>query len=88
MRVPIHVTPKSRADGIEASRSDGRIRVRVVAAPEDGKANDAVIRLLAARLGVARVAIRIAGGAGSRRKWIEIDGMEEAELWRRLEAAP
>ena len=88
MRIPIHVTPKSRAEGIEASRSEGRIRVRVVAAPEEGRANDAVIRLLAARLGVARSAVRIAGGASARRKWIEIDGMEESELWRRLEAAP
>lgn len=88
MRVSIRVTPKSREEGIEASRREGAIRVRVTAAPEDGRANDAVIRLLAKRLGVARGAIRIAGGAASRRKWVEIDGMEEADLWRRLEATP
>ncbi|MGE5177186.1 MAG: DUF167 domain-containing protein [Hyphomicrobiales bacterium] len=86
MRVSIHVTPKSRAEGIETARAEGRIRVRVTAAPEGGRANEAVIRLLAERLGVPRTAIRVVGGATARRKWIEIDGMEEAELWRRLEA--
>ena len=62
--------------------------MRVTAAPEDGKANDAVVALLAERLGVPRRAVRVAGGASSRVKWIEVDGLEEAELWRRLEAAP
>jgi uncharacterized protein YggU (UPF0235/DUF167 family) len=88
MRVAVRVTPKSRVEAVEASRKDGTIRVRVTAAPEDGRANEAVLRLLRERLGVARSAIRITGGAAARRKWIEIDGMEEADLWRRLEAAP
>jgi len=84
----VHVTPKSRANAVEAVRSGGqaRIRVRVTAAPEDGKANDAVVELLAARLGVPRRSVRVAGGASSRVKWIEVEGLEEAELWRRLEA--
>ncbi len=84
------MTPKSRANAVEAARSGGesRIRVRVTAAPEDGKANDAVVALLAERLGVPRRAVRVAGGASSRVKWIEVEGLEEAELWRRLEAAP
>ncbi|MEK7348860.1 MAG: DUF167 domain-containing protein [Candidatus Eisenbacteria bacterium] len=90
MRFQVHVTPKSRANAVEATRSGGeaRIRVRVTAAPEDGKANDAVVALLAERLGVPRRAVRVAGGASSRVKWIEVEGLEEAELWRRLEAAP
>lgn len=84
------MTPKSRADTVEVSRAGGesRVRVRVTAAPEDGKANDAVVALLAERLGVARRTVRVAGGASSRAKWIEVDGLEEAELWRRLGAAP
>ena len=62
--------------------------MRVTAAPEDGKANDAVVMLLAERLGLTRGAVRVAGGATSRVKWIEIEGLEEAELWRRLESEP
>ena len=88
MRFQVRVTPKSRADEIRASRADGTIRVRVTAAPEDGKANEAVLALLGARLGLPRRSLRLAGGATSRLKWIEADGLEEAELWRRLEAKP
>ena len=90
MRFQVHVSPKSRVNAVEASRAGGepKIRVRVTAAPEDGKANDAVVAILAERLGVARRTVRVAGGATSRAKWIEVEGLEEAELWRRLEAAP
>ena len=86
MRFQVTVHPKSRVEEIQASRAEGTVRVRVTAAPEDGRANRAVLDLLRARLGVPRTALRIAGGETSRRKWIEIDDMEEEELWRRLEA--
>ncbi len=88
MRLQITVTPKSRVDEIEvATGAAGRaVRVRVTAAPEDGRANRAVIELLSERLGVPRSALSVAGGATSRRKWIEVEGLEEAEVWRRLEA--
>ncbi len=88
MRVQVHVTPKSRANAVvttPAGTDGARIRVRVTAAPEEGKANDAVLALLAERLGLPRRALRVAGGATSRTKWIEVDGLEETELWRRLE---
>ena len=86
MRFRVHVTPKSRANAVETEGAgrDATIRVRVTAAPEDGKANDAVIALLADRLDVPRRAVRVAGGAASRAKWIEVEGLEEEELWRRL----
>jgi uncharacterized protein YggU (UPF0235/DUF167 family) len=90
MRFQVHVTPKSRSNAIEATAAGAgatgaRIRVRVTAAPEDGKANEAVLALLAERLEIPRRALRVAGGGSSRTKWIEADGLEEAELWRRLE---
>jgi uncharacterized protein len=88
VRLPIQVSPKSRVNEIVASRARGTVRVRVTAAPEDGRANRAVIEILSERLGVPRSAVRVAGGATSRRKWIEVDGLEEAEVWRRLEARP
>ena len=90
MRFQVHVTPKSRTNAVEATRDGGatRIRVRVTTAPEGGKANDAVLALLAERLGLARRALRVAGGTTSRVKWIEADGLEEDELWRRLERRP
>jgi len=86
VRLPVTVVPKSRVADITASRIEGTVRIRVTAAPEDGRANRAVLDLVRERLGVPRSALRIAGGASSRKKWIEIEGMEEDEVWRRLEA--
>ena len=86
MRFAVHVTPKSRTDEIQVDPSSRTIRVRVTAAAESGKANDAVLALLREKLGLRAGALRVKGGATSRRKWIEADGIEEADLWRRLEA--
>ena len=86
MRFAIHVTPRSRAEGIEADRASGSIRVRVTAAPESGKANEAAVLVLRKKLGMPAGALRIVGGATQRRKWVEADGIEETELWRRLES--
>lgn len=86
MRFAVHVTPKSRADEIRVDRSSRTIRVRVTAAAESGKANDAVLALLRAKLGVRAGTLRIKAGAASRTKWIEADGLEENELWHRLAA--
>lgn len=85
MRLAVTVQPKSRANEIRVSRAEGAVRIRVTAAPEDGRANRAVLDLLRERLGVPKAALRIAGGPASRRKWIEIDGIDEEEVWRRLE---
>lgn len=86
MRFRVHVTPKSRAESVEVDRATETIRVRVTAAPESGRANDAVVAVLRKKLGLAAGALRIVGGLAERRKWVEVDGIEEAELWRRLEA--
>jgi uncharacterized protein YggU (UPF0235/DUF167 family) len=87
MRFQIHVTPRSRVNEIQASKDGGgaiAIRVRVTAPPDQGAANEAVLSLLRRKLGLDARSIRIAGGAVSRRKWVEADGLDEAELWRRL----
>jgi uncharacterized protein len=86
VRIQVHVTPKSRVNEILVSHAERSVRIRVTAAPEDGRANQAVLELLRERLGLPRDHVRVAGGATSRRKWIEVDGLEEAEVWRRLEA--
>jgi uncharacterized protein (TIGR00251 family) len=71
--------------GASGGSGEASIRVRVTAPPEDGKANDAVVALLAKRLGVPRRAVRVVSGATSRVKWLEVEGLDEEELWRRLE---
>lgn len=83
-RLRIRVTPKSRADRVDPALADGTIRVRVRAAAEGGRANEAVIALLAGALGVRRGAVRIAAGPASRDKWIEVEGLTTEEAARRL----
>ena len=74
----VRLTPKGGRDAIDGwSRSgDGasHLKVRVRAAPESGKANDALIALLAKELGVAKSALAIAGGEKARLKRIAVAG--------------
>jgi uncharacterized protein (TIGR00251 family) len=86
VRLKLRVTPKSRADEIVGMREDGTLHVRVSAAPESGKANRAVLRLLREKLGLPGGTVRLKAGASSRDKWVELDGIDAAELTRRLEA--
>jgi uncharacterized protein len=64
-----------------------RLEGAVAAAPERGRANAALVALLAETLGVPPAAIRVAAGQTYRRKVVEIDGLDEEEAGRRLDAA-
>jgi len=72
----VKLTPKAAADRIGAVREgmDGQniLPVYVTAVPEDGKANEAMIRLLAKHLGVAPSHVIIRKGHTSRHKVIEV----------------
>jgi uncharacterized protein (TIGR00251 family) len=68
----VRVTPKAAANGIEAK--DGLVRVRVTAAPDKGKANRAVIALIAGALGVPKGAVEISRGETARDKLVRIAG--------------
>ena len=65
--------------------SDGRLRISVVASPEKGKANQAVIALLAEKLGVRKRDVTVAHGATSPRKTIRIERVTEAGVRAVLE---
>ena len=56
------------------------LKVRLHAPPVDGAANDALVRLLAERLGVPTRAVRIVAGGTSRAKTVEIDGTTAAAV--------
>ena len=84
-RIEVRVQPGARRN--EVTNRGDELRVRVVAAAERGKANEAVIGLLADRLGLPKSALRVARGAASRRKVIEVDGLSAEEATRRLEEA-
>lgn len=83
-RVNLLVMPRSPADVIAGVRA-GRLVVRVTAPPVDDAANDAVVRLLAARVGLPRSAVTIVTGHASRQKVAEIRGCTPADLRQRLQ---
>jgi uncharacterized protein (TIGR00251 family) len=87
--VPIRVTPRAAKPGIGGWRAgaDGReeLEVRVSAAPTDGEANAAVIKLLAKELRMPKGSIEIVSGGTSRHKRIALPISEE-ELRSRLDA--
>jgi uncharacterized protein YggU (UPF0235/DUF167 family) len=82
-RLPVKVIAGASRSEI-ADWSAGRLRVRVSAVAERGKANAALIRLLAERLGLPGSALRVVAGKTSVRKTLEIAGLGEAELRERL----
>lgn len=82
-RIAVRIAPRASRDAIGAMLG-GELIVRVTAPPVDGRANEAVTRLLAKRLKVGRRAVVIVQGQHSRRKLIEVRGITEEELGARL----
>jgi hypothetical protein len=79
LRIEVRVTPRGGRDSIDGVR-DGRLLVRVAAAPADGAANESVLRLVAQAAGVPRGAARLVAGATGRRKLIVVEGGDRAAL--------
>ena len=88
--VVCRLTPKGGRDAIDgvATMSDGArvLLARVRSAPEDGRANEALCRLIAEKLGVAASRVRLVAGAKSRVKQVAVTG-EPAELLASCEQA-
>lgn len=75
--IHVHVTPKARKNELAGWKDDADgqrwLRVRVTTVPEDGKANKAVIKLLAKALGVPVSALTLVSGHTSRYKKLHYD---------------
>jgi uncharacterized protein (TIGR00251 family) len=79
----IKVAPGASRSRIVGPHGDGW-RVQIAAPPERGRANDALVELLAETLGVPRRAVSVVRGATSARKTVRIEGLSPAEVERRL----
>ena len=75
-RLRVRVSAGARRTEIAGRYGDGW-KVRVAAPPEDGRANEAVLRLLAERLGLPRRAVTIVSGHTAREKVVELDGISQ-----------
>jgi uncharacterized protein len=72
LRITVRLTPRGGADRVDGVGAEGELRVRVRAAPADGAANEALLRLLAAELNIARSAVVLERGASSRHKLVRL----------------
>jgi uncharacterized protein (TIGR00251 family) len=78
-RLTVKVSSRAARDEIRGWQGE-TLRVAVRAPPIDGRANDAVLDLLAARIAVPRASVRVVAGATGPRKLVEIEGLSAAEL--------
>ena len=83
MDLQIRVRPRASGNSVELGDA-GLVTVRVTAAPERGKANKAVVALLAKRLGVPKSSVTLVRGLTSRDKVVRVDEMSEQNLRERL----
>ena len=84
-RIAINVTAAAASTAISGWR-DQCLRVRLSSAPERGKANAALIALLAKSPGLPRSVITIIRGQRSAHKTIQVEGLPQADIIARLHA--
>jgi uncharacterized protein YggU (UPF0235/DUF167 family) len=87
MRLHIKAVPGSSRNSVDGWFGNV-LKVRVTAPAERGKANDAIAAVVAGALGISRSCARVIAGQTSTRKVLEIDGLSEAEVYRRLSKGP
>jgi uncharacterized protein (TIGR00251 family) len=78
-RISLKVVPGSSRDEVAGWLGDS-LKVKVKAPPEKGRANEAVIALLADRLGVDASSIAVVSGHGSPAKIVAVDGMDDEAI--------
>lgn len=85
-RLRLRVSPGAAASQVVGRHGDGW-KVRVAAAPEGGRANEALRRLLADTLGLPTAGVTVVSGHSGRDKIVELSGIAEDETERRLATA-
>jgi len=83
MRLTVRVIPRSSKNSLTWEQET--LKARLMAPPVEGAANEALIALLAQRLGLSKRSIRIVQGATGRQKIVEIADLTLEEVRRRIE---
>ncbi len=83
--LPVQAQPKARKNGVVGIHN-GRLKVAVTQAPEKGKANVALVKVLAEALGVNRSQIELVAGATSGKKTFRIANVLAGDLRSRIDA--
>lgn len=83
MMIRLKVVPSSSRDQIVGWLGDS-LKIKVAAPPEKGKANQAVIQLLARTMGIEPSAIRVVSGESTPNKIVEISGVDSWDFEQKL----
>jgi uncharacterized protein (TIGR00251 family) len=85
IEIDVRVVPRAGTSAMAGER-DGRLLVRLAAAPVEGAANDALIALLSKVFDRPKRALRIVAGEKSRSKRVAVDGMTAADAAARIKS--
>ena len=85
-RVRLRVSPGANGAHV-VGRHGEAWKVRVAAPAEDGRANEAVVRLLAETLSLPRDAVTLVSGHAARDKIVQLTGLDPTQIERRLSSA-
>ena len=82
--IAVRAHPGAKHNGI-LGEHDGALRVAVTAAPDKGKANQAIVQMLADAFGLSKSSIEIVSGQTSRQKKFLLHGLKNSEVTKLLE---
>lgn len=83
VRIALKVVPGAKRGEVVGPLGD-RLKVRVAAAPEGGKANKAVCAVIAAALGIKAKGVSVVVGLSSPEKIVRVEGVDEKAVRRGL----
>ena len=83
--ITVRVSPKSQKGFVVGWMDDGALKVKVLSAPEGGRANIELLRVVAEELKIPVRNVSIESGSGSTTKTLKILGLEEDEVRRRID---
>ena len=79
VRLTVHVQPRASRSEVVGPHGDA-LKIRLASPPVDNAANEELVAFIAARLGLPKRQVRVVSGFTSRRKVLEIDGVDAATL--------
>ena len=86
VRIRVRLSPRASREEVGGLR-DGALVVRVTAPPAENRANQALVKLLARRLGVAKGRVAVVTGGKSRDKVVEVQGVAPGDARAKLGSA-
>jgi uncharacterized protein len=83
-RLEIRLKPRAKNDRVTVT-GPGTVDIAVTSPPVDEKANEHLVRLLAKKLGVPKMALTLLRGGHSRNKVVAVEGLSAEEMVKKLE---